>query len=469
MAGPPKDTYNHMYIVLCMFGMAMLFAYNCFIAAPDYVSNYYKYAAQDPDAVTEIPHVWKNMVEYIVVICMVPNFFGQAFVVSSYGQRLSLFGRMTIGCGFLTLSVVMVTVAPAFKVGEYTALAVLLGAVALSGAATSFFQSGVFALAAMLPARYTQGVMVGVGISGAVSGVLQMITKAVMSGSFEKQQAQGYMFFSIAIAWMLVCFVLTFVMVKSPFARYYLREYCGTVDDPVYEPLLQGKGDDGGDDDGAGDGINSDENDFGKQIEASLAIEASAHLSTLSGPGDSPTGYGEAWMVDDDGVSARPLRVILGITAPRLVANFLVYFFTLTVFPGLGVMADLTSGWFGIIIVFLFCLGDLCGRLLCRFPRLWVLPKRLLPMSVARVVFIPLFVLCVNPKVIPGRVFPCALMLLCGVTNGFTSSLCMMYSPMNPALRDSERGAIGCAMSLSLLGGCSAGSMVGLGVTTLLA
>ena len=45
----------------------------------------------------------------------------------------------------------------------------------------------------------------------------------------------------------------------------------------------------------------------------------------------------------------------------------------------------------------------------------------------------------------------------------------MMFAPSNPLLRESERAVVGSAMSLSVLGGCSAGSFVGLGLTTLLA
>lgn len=430
------DSYNVVYMLMTALGMAMLFAYNSFISSPQYTNNYYKYAADNADAKSEYPHVWANMEAYIVVVNMIPNFFLQIFVLSKYGQRLPLYGRLLVSMSILVLSMFVVVVAPSFKPSETVALVLLLGSVGLSGAATAFFQSSTFGLAAYLPEKFTQGTMLGIGISGTTCGLLQIITKAAAGDAdFHQQQQQANLFFGIGIGWMALCFVGVVFMRRIPFLAARVPEFGGDSDFDYKVKLA------------AGDGSNV----------------------------FTPDQTAEAPLTDDgDGVPLQA-QASMDVSLPRvlkqiwqlMLANFLVYTVSLMVFPGVCTMVN-DNSWFGVIIVFLFNLGDTCGRFLCRFHQIWLQRKTLLPLSVARFVFIPLMILCVKPQLIKPEALPNIFIFLTGITNGFVSSLCMIYGPSTPTLQGHERASAGSAMSLSLLGGCSVGSLFGLLVTNML-
>lgn len=93
-------------------------------------------------------------------------------------------------------------------------------------------------------------------------------------------------------------------------------------------------------------------------------------------------------------------------------------------------------------------IGDLLGRYTCSFPvfRVWS-RKRLLGMSLARTLFIPLFLMCnvqrpshmitATPSINSDFMFM-FILLLFGWSNGYISSSCMMSAPSlehNPRLQ----------------------------------
>lgn len=108
--------------------------------------------------------------------------------------------------------------------------------------------------------------------------------------------------------------------------------------------------------------------------------------------------------------------------------------------------------------------GDLLGRTLPAVPslRLTAYPRLLFFLSVSRIAFIPLYLLCnIGGKgaVIDGDFFYLfVVQLLFGVTNGYLGSSCMMgFSDWVDA---DEREAAGGFMSLCLVGGLTVGSFL---------
>ena len=108
--------------------------------------------------------------------------------------------------------------------------------------------------------------------------------------------------------------------------------------------------------------------------------------------------------------------------------------------------------------------GDLVGRLLTLLPQLQLThyPFALFISSIARVVFIPLYLLCnINGRgaVIASDAFYfIVVQLLFGVTNGFIGSSCMMGA--GEWVEPEEREAAGGFMGLSLVGGLTVGSLL---------
>ncbi|KAH9938505.1 nucleoside transporter-domain-containing protein [Fomitopsis serialis] len=140
------------------------------------------------------------------------------------------------------------------------------------------------------------------------------------------------------------------------------------------------------------------------------------------------------------------------INLPYNFAVAYVFMVTLSVFPPITVSIQSTNPdthplLFSAFHFFVYNVGDLTGRTLCSFPRLHVWSaKRLLTFSLARTLFIPLFLLCNIQWASPTAVKPVItsdalymlILLLFGATNGFTSSMCMMSAPSvahNPRLK----------------------------------
>ncbi|KAH8830584.1 nucleoside transporter-domain-containing protein [Flagelloscypha sp. PMI_526] len=147
------------------------------------------------------------------------------------------------------------------------------------------------------------------------------------------------------------------------------------------------------------------------------------------------------------------LLAILKSNALYEIAVALVFTVTLAVFPAITTSVQPASGThpllFSAVHFFMFNTGDLGGRQLCTYPRFIVWSdKRLLVMSLARLLFIPLFLLCniqgpngstdPHSAIISSDFIFLVLMFLFGLTNGYVASLCMIAAPSvehNPKLQ----------------------------------
>lgn len=103
---------------------------------------------------------------------------------------------------------------------------------------------------------------------------------------------------------------------------------------------------------------------------------------------------------------------------------------------------------FSAVHFLVFSIGDLTGRYMCSIPRLLIWSsRRLLSLSLARTLFIPIFLMCNIQRggiAIPSTAFISSdilymlILLLFGVSNGYVSSLCMMSASSvehNPYLK----------------------------------
>ncbi|KAH9843954.1 nucleoside transporter-domain-containing protein, partial [Rhodofomes roseus] len=153
------------------------------------------------------------------------------------------------------------------------------------------------------------------------------------------------------------------------------------------------------------------------------------------------------------GRSGKAQMLRLGrINLPFNFAVAYVFVVTLSVFPPITVSIQSTNPsthplLFSAMHFFVYNIGDLTGRSLCSLPRLHIWSaKRLLSFSLARTLFIPLFLMCniqwASPTamkpVITSDALYMLILVLFGVTNGYVSSMCMMSAPSvahNPRLK----------------------------------
>lgn len=108
--------------------------------------------------------------------------------------------------------------------------------------------------------------------------------------------------------------------------------------------------------------------------------------------------------------------------------------------------------------------GDLIGRLLTAIPALSLTsrPRVLFLISVARIIFIPLYLLCnINGHgavIVSDAFYLVIVQLLFGISNGYVGSLCMMGAA--EWVEPEEREAAGSFMGLCLVSGLTVGSLL---------
>lgn len=156
-------------------------------------------------------------------------------------------------------------------------------------------------------------------------------------------------------------------------------------------------------------------------------------------------------------------------------AVFLVFFVTLALFPSTTVhivsraRCENKGEFFDQAFVpfqfLLFNVGDWGGRTLAGHlpPRFLLAPSRLAAWAAARVVFVPLFLLCnvegsAFPVIFASDWWPTFFMVAFSLSNGYLSSLAMMSGPAQLHAAHAERG--GNVMVLLMTGGLSAGSLL---------
>ena len=134
---------------------------------------------------------------------------------------------------------------------------------------------------------------------------------------------------------------------------------------------------------------------------------------------------------------------------------------------------------FAAIHFLVFNVGDFFGRYICSFPKLLVWSaNRLLALSLARTLFIPLFLICniqrgpatvVYDPIINSDLLFMIILGLFGLSNGYVSSLCLMSASSlehNPRLKGKAEDVDVAATvaSFCLVGGLALGSIFSFGV-----
>jgi len=379
---------------------------------------------------------------YLSITFMISNFvfLGHATAVSKQ-SRPSRQTRMTIrGLAFLTL---LLTISTFFDVapGLFFAFVILNGI--FQAALGSYLMTSVVAVASLFGPIALQAMMSGqAAVAVAVSGV-QVASSALflaggtpdsiaanaISGSAEERAA--LLFFALSTAFLGL----------SALANDWL------VSMPTYKTLiapLEGK-------EGAETG----------------SIEERQALTSLGRTSNSEE-------------KARILRVAKSNVLYEVAVAY-VFVVTLAVYPPITTLVQPTNPKFHPLLFsgvhfLVFNLGDFLGRYVCSIPSLLIWSaRRLLVLSVARTLFIPLFLACnIRLPSMPSE-FPSSplissdflfflILFLFGATNGYVSSLCLMSAPSlehNPRLRG-RREDVDVAATVAtfcIVGGLVLGSM----------
>jgi len=134
---------------------------------------------------------------------------------------------------------------------------------------------------------------------------------------------------------------------------------------------------------------------------------------------------------------------------------------------------------FGAYHFLVFNVADFGGRTICAHPSVVIWSaKRLLTLSLARTLFVPLFLMCniqrsslapPSTPIINSDILYMLILIIFGFSNGYVSSLCMMSAPSlehNPRLngRREDVDVAATLASFCLVGGLAIGSIASFAV-----
>ena len=140
-------------------------------------------------------------------------------------------------------------------------------------------------------------------------------------------------------------------------------------------------------------------------------------------------------------------------------ANFII---TLGLFPGTifafrSVYGTTMQNWLPIILGLVFNIGDVIGR---GAPGYYLVSKRYVPyLTFSRIIFVPLFLLCIKPRLITNDIIMVLIMLGMSVSNGYCSTIAMIHGPSSCS--PNERYEASTIMTFMLVFGIVMGSNLG--------
>uniref|UniRef100_A0A3Q3L6Y9 Equilibrative nucleoside transporter 4 n=1 Tax=Mastacembelus armatus TaxID=205130 RepID=A0A3Q3L6Y9_9TELE len=431
----PDDRYHGIYFAMLLAGVGFLLPYNSFITDVDYL--HHKFEG------TSI--VFDMSLTYILVALL-------AVILNNVlVERLSMHTRITVGYILALGPLVFVSVFDVWLARFTTGQAYIINLVSVGVVAfgCTVQQSSFYGYMGMLPKRYTQGVMTGESTAGVIISLSRIFTKLLITD----ERKNTLIFFLVSISMEMLCFLLHLLVRRSRFVRYYTNH-------------AQGKGHDPRD------------NGPGYRVHHDVTTEEVRFGNGATGPSSTEEGVEDfvgGTYVRFDAPKAKIRRSWPGVrdmilhryVVSRVIWAYMLsiavtYSITLCLFPGLeSEIRNPTLGeWLPILIMATFNMSDFVGKILAALPYDWS-GGRLLFFSCLRVVFIPLFVMCVYPAGAPylsHPAWPCLFSLLMGVTNGYFGSVPMIQAAGK--VPPEQRELAGNTMTVSYMTGLMVGSAV---------
>uniref|UniRef100_A0A670YBG1 Equilibrative nucleoside transporter 4 n=1 Tax=Pseudonaja textilis TaxID=8673 RepID=A0A670YBG1_PSETE len=426
----PQDRYHGIYFAMLLAGVGFLLPYNSFITDVDYLHHKYPGKCLFSILQSSPKHLkvflWNSFMERKLLRVGYLFALGPLLFVSICDVWLDLFS-------------------------QHQAYAVNLMAVGVVAFGCTVQQSSFYGYTGMLPKRYTQGVMTGESTAGVIISLSRIFTKLLLSD--EKENTM--IFFCISIGLELTCFLLHLLVKRTYFVRYYTsRSQNGTSEFK------------GSMDNSTGYRVHHDVTAEDIRFVNGHPRNKSSKELPLAGSGtyvrfDVPQPeIKRSWPSFRDMMLHR--YVVSRMIWAYMLSITMTYFITLCLFPGLeSEIRNCTLGeWLPILIMAVFNLSDFVGKILAALPYDWR-GVPLLLCSCLRVVFIPLFILCVYPNGKPTfghPAWPCIFSLLMGITNGYFGSVPMILAAGK--VSPEQRELAGNTMTVSYMSGLTLGSVV---------
>ncbi|KJE88542.1 hypothetical protein CAOG_00183 [Capsaspora owczarzaki ATCC 30864] len=456
--GAPVDARNLVYFGLVLCAGGFLMPYNTFVSAIDYFHS--RYPDHEIAFFMTAVYMYTTFPATFINLRVVDRFSLNQRVYFSYALFLIALGGMPFIEGAMSSGSLSVD----------TGYALTLLAVGTVGVGGGIQQGSYYGLAAQLPPRYTQAVMAGESAAGLLVSFNRIVTKAASGDSPAGLRDSTYAYFGLSFVTLLVCLVAFYAIQRSAFVRWFTQQGAESIamspmTDFTQADASTAAGGNGADkwSDGPMEG-NAAHPGEREQVRAFLNGTPSAP-SVLSVEQVWPEAPVPWWKRAIHLVWPETSWIVLKQIWKPALSTCLCFFITLAVFPGIDTSFPSKNwgDWYPVIIIATFNLFDMVGKVLSAY--VYQMPlNTLVLLNVARLVFIPLLILCAVPTDKPffnheswGVIFN----VFFGVTNGWLGSSAMIIGPT--LVPESQSELAGTILTFFLLTGLTIGATVAIG------
>ena len=210
----PIDRYHLVYFIMVLNGVAVLMPWNMFITATSYFKEY-KLATN-----TSMNAEYRtNFLSYVGIASQVPNLVLNAINMFAQCGKGSLSVRIIVSIITVILMFIVTVILAMIDSEEWPGIffAITIVTVIIINMANGVYQNCVYGLAACLPMKYTNAVVLGSNLSGTITSVVMIIS---IWASPNPRTAAIY-YFLTAIFILLVAFDTYFALPLVPFYRHH--------------------------------------------------------------------------------------------------------------------------------------------------------------------------------------------------------------------------------------------------------
>eukprot|EP01116_Phalansterium_solitarium_P001484 TRINITY_DN11275_c0_g1_i1.p1 TRINITY_DN11275_c0_g1~~TRINITY_DN11275_c0_g1_i1.p1 ORF type:complete len:462 (-),score=-40.46 TRINITY_DN11275_c0_g1_i1:62-1351(-) len=344
----------------------------------------------------------------ITVAYMYPLAFSMFFVVR-FGRIMNASARIVLG---YTIFLVTLLLIPFIRdmLSEAPAFGITLTLIAVLGLADAIAQGTLYGIAAMFPAVYIQAIASGNGMAGLLISATRIVTRLMFPETVEGLRGASILYFMISAGLIVLCIIGYIALLRMPIAKHYMQ-----LGQPEDQQALTEE----------------------ELTEPDKSIPVLSNTASFGG------------------VMKKIWRYQLMICF-----NFTV---TLFLFPGLfSVIPSMHGGdldWFPVILISIFQVTDFIGKTIpVKWPNIFS-ERALYAIAASRIIFFPLFLLCVQPRVFTHDAIPIIIDLLFSISNGYVGAVTLMLAPSK--VENHEKDLAGTIMAFSLVIGLTIGASLG--------
>ncbi|XP_018563313.1 equilibrative nucleoside transporter 1-like [Anoplophora glabripennis] len=372
----PPDTNNLVYFTFLIHGIGVLMPWNMFINANEYFTNY----KLSPEYIGFIFPYVPNFMQYLTFSAQVPSvLFNWMNVFVTIGGSLTTRIVCSITVEVIVFIITVILAMVDSSTWPHGFFYVTMICVVILNMANGIYQNSIYGMAAKLPGKYTGAVILGNNISGTFTAVVNLLSSLMTSNT---RMAAIY-YFITALFILVICFVSYFTLQRNRFYRHF-------------------------------------------ELKEKKDVEQRRQL--MRGSSERP-----------------PYLYILKKSLPQLYNVFFVFFVTLAVFP--AIHADIKPvdenffiplNYYASITCFItFNVFAMIGSWLPSY-FIWPKPKYLWIPVTLRILYIPFYLFCnyqvkgldrILPVLVTNDLVYWVVAATMGITNGYFSSLAMMYTP----------------------------------------